>query len=57
MQSQSQCTAGSWHHHNPSPEHGLGLRLSAQPKAGNQLRGFIHLFFLSHLIYFSLLAP
>lgn len=57
MQSQSQCTARSWHHHNPSPEHSLGLRLSAQPKAGNQLRGFIHLFFLSHLIYFSLLAP
>lgn len=56
-QNQGKCTAGSWHRHNPSPGHGLGLRLSAQPQTGNQLRGFIHLFSLSHLIYFSVLAP
>lgn len=57
VQNQGKCTAGSWDRHDLSPGHGLGLRLSAQPQAGNQLRGFIHLFSLSHLIYFSLLAP
>lgn len=56
-QRQGKGTVGSRHLPDPSPGHSLGLRLSAQPQAGNQLRGFIHLFSLSYIIYLSLLAP